>query len=95
MFEARIAGIDFNAVYDYTWGELLEYIRAVNERKRREHQHSASIAYHQAYLISKLISDGGGTKLYEAFPYWNEEEINQFRIEELGHYMRSQAQRGR
>ncbi|MCD7770135.1 MAG: hypothetical protein LUH36_08500 [Oscillospiraceae bacterium] len=84
---AGVAPID---VWDWTWGELAEAIQAYHERLRRERQGLAVIAYQQAGLTARHFG-GKGTKLpavWEAFPFWSEEETRAMQLEKYRAIMR-------
>lgn len=90
-----MAGVDFFGVYDFTFGELLEQIKVQNEIKRRKNKDASVIAHGQAFLICNLISEGGSHQVYEAFPYWTEEEIQQMELEMLKNRMKKIVAKGR
>ena len=92
IFEGRVAGIEFNDIWDWTWGEVLEFIRVVKERKRRENKDKAYIAFKEADLISGWIFEKKETSVVEAFPtFWTSEEreeiLKQAKIEKYKNIM--------
>jgi hypothetical protein len=92
IFEGRVAGIEFNDIWDWTWGEVLEFIRVVQERKRRENQDKAYIAFKEADLISGWIFEKKEMSVVEAFPtFWTSEEreeiLKQAKIEKYKNIM--------
>ncbi|MCD8333795.1 MAG: hypothetical protein LUC35_00255 [Clostridiales bacterium] len=62
-------------VWDWTIGEIVEQVQAKTERDRREHQQQAAIAYRQAELTAMAVRGGKQLPdLWEAFPFWTDEE---------------------
>ncbi|MDE5781483.1 MAG: hypothetical protein K2I03_08405 [Lachnospiraceae bacterium] len=87
MFEARIAGVGFFDVWNYTWGELIEYIQIFNERERRKYKNESIIAFRQAELTASWIWKHTDMNVADAFPYWSEEEKKQTRLEKYKQIM--------
>lgn len=95
VFEARVAGGDFDRVYDYTFGELLELIEVNREKERRKNKSASIVAYSQSYLICDLISNGGNLEVYKVFPFWTEEEVAKLELDKFQRTMKEQALKGR
>lgn len=94
--EALIAGVGFFDVYDYTFGELVQIIKAKNERSRRNNQSMAIIAKRQAELITMYVAGkGSDLKIYDIFPFWTKDEKREMLIEEYKNKMFSIAAKGR
>lgn len=94
--EALIAGVGFFDVYDYTFGELIQIIKAKNERDRRNNQIQALIAKRQAELITMYVAGkGSDLKIYDIFPFWTNDEKREMLIEELKNKMYGIAAKGR
>ncbi|MCD8190550.1 MAG: hypothetical protein LUD78_10085 [Clostridiales bacterium] len=79
--EGEIAGLSPWEVEELTWGEVARAVRAHGERERRVAQRQAVIAWQQAGLIAQALTEGKLDEVYEVFPYWNEEEIRQRKVE--------------
>ena len=67
IFETRVAGAGFYEALDFTWGEAIEFIKIYNERRKRENQDRAIIAFRESDL----------TNITEVFPFWSEAEKNE------------------
>lgn len=81
--EGRIAGIPFFDIYDYTQGEIAEFVEAKNEADRREYKMQSVIASKQAMLISANFAGTDLGQIYDVFPFWTDEEINEFRLAQV------------
>jgi hypothetical protein len=93
--EGSMAGLSLWDMEDMTWGEIVQVISAQRERLRRESQNQAVIAYRQAGLIAKAVLEGKLPELWEAFPFWNEKEVKEMRLEKYRHIMEKYAERRR
>lgn len=67
------SGVDAVFYWEMTYAEILAAIKGSAKRQEVELQHQSIIAYHQANLISHLVSISLGSKqshpeLHEAFP---------------------------
>jgi hypothetical protein len=81
--EGRISGIDFFDIYDWTWGEVEDYVDVQYEKERRKRQDDSLIAYIQAQLTIRMMTEKEPIILEEEFPYWTEEEQTELRIDRL------------
>lgn len=81
--EGRIAGIPFFDVYNYTQGEIKEFVDAKNEADRRDLKNQAVVASKHAMLVSANVAGADVGKIYDVFPFWTEDEINEFRLAEV------------
>lgn len=61
----------------WIWGELLGVVEAVQDRQRRLLQDQAIIAWGQAGLICYRLAGEKTPLLYEIFPFWSAEEVNE------------------
>ena len=77
IFETRVAGAGFYEALDFTWGEAIEFIKIYNERRKRENQDLATIAFREADLMSQWIFKKEETNITEVFPIWSEAEKNE------------------
>ncbi|MCD8146001.1 MAG: hypothetical protein LUD84_01780 [Clostridiales bacterium] len=89
--EGEIAGIPPWELENLTWGEAAGVVRACRERERRRAQRQAAIAWQQAGLIAQAMTEGRMDEVYEVFPYWNEEEIRQRKVEKYRQMMERHA----
>lgn len=56
----------------------MAYIKAWRERLREQSKESARIAYGHAMVIGSLFSKKHDIpKLWEAFPYWTDDEVDE------------------
>lgn len=89
MSEAMICGIDPMNIYDYTWGELIDYVNSANERMRRTAKQTAKVAFG---MVGLMFSQKEQT-IYDAFPFcFTEEEIREAEVEKYRQRMFRHAQ---
>ena len=81
--EGRIAGIPFFDVYNYTQGEIKEFVEAKNEADRRDLKNQSVIASRHAMLVCANVAGADAGKIYDVFPFWTDEEINEYRLAEV------------
>lgn len=84
--EGRKAGIDFWEIYDWTWGEIQEYLMVDYERRREEYKQLSIISFCQAQVIAESIFGNGKLLVYEEYPYWTDEEIAEILTEHYKDY---------
>ena len=89
--EGRIAGIPFFDIYSYTQGEIQEFVEAKNEADRRDLKMQAVVASRHAMLVSANVAGADAGKIYEVFPFWTNEEINEFRLAEVYSFFQRNA----
>ena len=77
IFETRVAGAGFYEALDFTWGEAIEFIKIYYERRKRENQDRAIIAFREADLISQWIFKKEETNITEVFQFWSVAEKNE------------------
>ena len=85
-------GVPFPEIYDWTWGEVSDYIRAKREARRLELREQAQMNFRTAVLLRKLF--GGevkqGINVVEAFDFlWSPEEIYQMQEQALKEQMKA------
>ena len=92
--EALITGIDYDAIGNFTWGELLDVVEAYSERTRREAQTQAIIAFRQTWLHNNwLAGKNTDIDIMEVFPFWTEDEKKEAMIEKYKTIMYKPAAR--
>lgn len=89
--EGRIHGIGFYEIYDFTVADVLEYISIDNERKRNDEKRQAVMMFNTVAMMNELLTSRTGAKVavYEKFPYWTQEEINEMRIKQMKEYFKT------
>lgn len=76
-------------------GEICEQVLGYRERQRREHQVLAVIAVNEACYFGHVIAgEGKLPEIYEAFPFWTEEEIKEAKLEKYRRIMERYAAKG-
>lgn len=71
-----------NEIYQATWGEVIAYVDAYNERKRREYQNLSVIAKAEAYMTAVYLSgEGKNTDIYDVFPFWTQDEMDKLTVQ--------------
>ena len=81
-----VAGIPFPDIYDWTWGEILEYIRCKNEAQKDRLKADAAMLFKTAALIAKFQNGTNGAKLdvMNEFSWlWTDEERKEARVREI------------
>lgn len=79
--EGRIAGIDFFDIYDWTWGEIAEYVEITAERERRNNKALSLISFYGNNVLCKLFGSKEQISVMEEYPFWTEEEITEAKLE--------------
>lgn len=92
--EGLIAGLRPDELEEMTWGEVLSVVEAARERRRRRNQDLSLIAYRQVALLSRMLSGGQVPDVEEMFPFWNEEELREKKIEKIRRVMEHYAAAG-
>ena len=83
--EGRIAGIDFWGIYDWTWGEISDFIFIQHEKERRRLKEQANLSYINASIIARMIS-GDGKRIDPVKEYshlYTDEELKEIKIARL------------
>lgn len=89
-----VAGIPAIEIWDWTFGEIMGQARAAQERQRRNGQMLAYVANGEADLIASRFSNGTNPEIWEVFPFWSKEEIQEFRVEKYRRLMEKYAAAG-
>ena len=85
-----VAGAPFPLLLDWTWGELIEFIRCKNEARQSELRMQAAMDFRLANNIIRFLNakNGQHIKLMDAYPFlWSEEEKKQAQIDEVERMM--------
>lgn len=70
-----------------TWGEILECIEVYNEQERRKKRDTGILFYQQMNLLGKMFSPKAEIgKVYEEFPYFSQEELDEIPKARLRNY---------
>lgn len=69
-------------------------VEAYQERQRRFLQSQAIIAWGQAGLICRQLSGISPPALYELFPFWTSDEVNEMKLREYRSRMERLAAKG-
>lgn len=70
-----------------TWGEILECIEVYNEQERRKKRDAGILFYQQMNLLGKMFSPKAEIgKVYEEFPYFSQEELDEIPKARLRNY---------
>lgn len=72
-----VAGAPFPDVLQWTWGEIVEFIRCKNEARRDELREQASMDFRHAMLVCKVLGSKKGAKfsVMEEYDFlWSKEE---------------------
>lgn len=62
-------------------------VRANGERRRREGQFLASVSAGEAVMIASQFSKDAHPEIWEAFPFWTDEEVRSLRVEKYRRIM--------
>lgn len=79
-------GIPFPDIYDWTWGEVSDFIEAKREHRRQELKEEAQMLYKHAILVRKLFGGEAkrGINVIEAFDHlWTAEEVEEMQTASL------------
>lgn len=78
-----------------TFGELRSRLEGLRERERQQMQCQAVIAYQQVGLLAEVFGGGKIREVYEIFPFWEEEEIRELKVEKYRQIMERYACAGK
>lgn len=79
-----VAGAPFPDIYDWTWGEVIEYINCVDERLKDDYRVDASLLFNHATLIGSMFSGKSHRKIsvMDSFSFlWSKKERDEVRAE--------------
>lgn len=96
IHEGIIAGISAFEIMDWTLAEIIEQVRAYSDRRRRECQQLARIAYAESGMIAVRFSGKGKQipEIWEVFPFWTDEEVQELKVEKYRRIMEKYAATG-
>lgn len=80
------AGAPFPELYDWTWGELVDYINVREKNKRNDLRTQAMMNFKTVGLLSRMFSAQRGQKfnVMEEYSFlWTDEERNEAKREAL------------
>lgn len=70
-----------------TWGEILDWIEVYNEKERRHKRDAGIMIYQGLNLLGKMFSPKAEIgKVYEEFPYFSQEELDEIPKARLRNY---------
>ena len=79
---------------EWTWGELLDWVEGTRERERRWFQQEALVAWGQMVLHGCQLAGEAPPALYEVFPFWTTDEVNEMKLAKYRKVMERQAATG-
>lgn len=82
-----MAGYAPQELEDWTWGEVVTAVSAFQKGERQRYQALSVIAWQEAVLTAKALAGEKIEAVYELFPFWEEEEKDQLRLERLRQMM--------
>lgn len=91
---AWAAGVSPLESDEWCWGELLAAAEGMALRERRQGQLLAVASMRQAELTARALGGGRLPEVWEAFPFWTEEEIRAQRVEKYRRIMERYAAGG-
>lgn len=95
IFEALVAGVEYFAVFEHTFGELIEIVNAYNERTRRQNKTLSVIAMNHARLLTTYVAGkGGDLEVQDVFPFWTADEKKELMLQKYMNIMREQVAKG-
>lgn len=98
VHRGMVAGAPFPDLYDWTWGEILEYIDCKEEARRDTLRDEAAMSFRTVNLMMKMISADKGAKfnVMDAYEFlWTPIERLKARNEEARRKMEASAARGK
>lgn len=72
---------------DWTWGELCLCVRAFQKGERQRYQALSVIAWREGLVTAQALAGEKVEMVYDLFPFWEEDEKNQLRLERLRQMM--------
>ena len=81
-----VAGAPFPEIYDWTWGEILEFVKCHEEAELEKERLNASMYFTTAALIPKLIGGQRGQKFTVMDEYsflWSKEELKKLKNDRI------------
>lgn len=81
-----VAGAPFPDVYDWTWGECLEFVDCREEARINAMRDDAAMYFRHASLLSRMMTaqKGAKFKVLDEFDFlWTDEERKELKREEI------------
>lgn len=81
-----VYGIPFPAIYDWTWGEIVEHIECKNETRKQELREEATMNFRTVALLARMLVGQSGQKFSVMDEYdflWSDEERAEARRAEI------------
>lgn len=75
-----VYGIPFPDIYDWTWGEIVEFILCYDERRKDDLRVEASMLFRTASMLARMVAGtkGGKFNIMEEYDFlWSAEEHRQ------------------
>lgn len=88
-----MAGVSPLESDEWCWGELLAAVNGWYERQRQQAKQDAVIAMQQVGLIALALCGKHLPEVYEAFPFWSEEEVREAKLAKYRRIMEQYAAR--
>ncbi|WP_409015718.1 hypothetical protein [Anaerostipes caccae] len=73
-------------IWDYSQGEIIEFIQGYRERADFHNKNLAMIAYGQVMALNHSMSGKVGD-IYDYFPFWSDQEITEAKVEKIKRQM--------
>lgn len=73
-------------IWDYSQGEIIEFIQGYRERADFNNKNLAMIAYGQGMVLNHSMSGKVGD-IYDYFPFWSDQEIADAKVEKIKRQM--------
>lgn len=93
---AMLAGAPFPDFYNWTWGEINEFISCKNEARINDLKEQAYMDFKHAMLVCKILGSKRGAKFDVTKEYdflWSEEERKNMEIERFKNQMLSMCKK--
>lgn len=81
-----VAGAPFPDIYDWTWGEVVEFINCHNEAEKDKLRTDASMYFRTASLIVRMLGAKKGEKFAVTSEFgflWTKQELMEMRKKQL------------
>lgn len=81
-----VYGIPFPDIYEWTWGEIQEYINCKLEHRRSQLKEDAAMYFTTASLIAKMVAGGKGQQFSISDEYkflWTEKERQDLKVQAI------------
>lgn len=81
-----MAGMDPISAWDYTQGEIIEFVQGYRDRSDFRNKNLAILAFGHVMAMNHSMSGKVG-EIYEYFPFWSEAEIQEAKAERIKQQM--------